>query len=132
MKKVIGTNYLQNLYYHLKSRPQWDNILEERKKTSIKNIDGGFVIIGDKKALLKICRGVFFEVEKHEYLTNLQNVALASDAFFPFRDNIDHCSKRGVSCIVQPGGSVADPKIIEAGNEYNIIMCLSGVRVFTH
>ena len=52
-----------NLSYHLKSRPQWDNILEERKKTSIKNIDGGFVIIGDKKALLKICRGVFFEVE---------------------------------------------------------------------
>ena len=72
------------------------------------------------------------EVEKQEYLTKLQNVALASDAFFPFRDNIDHCSKRGVSCIVQPGGSVADPKIIEACNEYNITMCLSGVRVFTH
>ena len=72
------------------------------------------------------------EVEKHDFLSNLQNVALASDAFFPFRDNIDHCSKRGVSCIVQPGGSVADPKIIEACNEYNITMCLSGVRVFTH
>ena len=72
------------------------------------------------------------EIEKQEYLSNLQNVALASDAFFPFRDNIDHCSKRGVSCIVQPGGSVADPKIIEACNEYNITMCLSGVRVFTH
>ena len=72
------------------------------------------------------------KIEKQEYLSNLQNVALASDAFFPFRDNIDHCSKRGVSCIVQPGGSVADPKIIEACNEYNITMCLSGVRVFTH
>jgi phosphoribosylaminoimidazolecarboxamide formyltransferase/IMP cyclohydrolase len=72
------------------------------------------------------------EEEKRDYLSTLQNVALASDAFFPFRDNIDHCSKRGVSCIVQPGGSIADPQIIEACNEYNITMCLSGVRVFTH
>ena len=72
------------------------------------------------------------EEEKRDYLSTLQNVALASDAFFPFRDNIDHCSKRGVSCIVQPGGSIADPQIIEACDEYNITMAFSGTRVFTH
>ena len=70
--------------------------------------------------------------EKQEYLSKIRGVALASDAFFPFRDNIDHCSKRGVSCIIQPGGSIADKKIIEACNEYNITMAFSGIRVFTH
>ena len=52
-----------NLSYHLKSRPKWDNILEEKKTISLNNIDGGFVIIGDVKPLKKICSGVFFEVE---------------------------------------------------------------------
>jgi len=73
--------------------------------------------------------------EKNEYLRQTykqRGVALASDAFFPFRDNIDHCSKYGVNCIIQPGGSIADEKIIEACNEYDIAMAFSGVRVFTH
>ena len=62
----------------------------------------------------------------------LKGVAMASDAFFPFRDNIDHASKYGVSCIIQPGGSVADEGVINACNEYGMVMCMSGVRVFTH
>ena len=49
--------------YHLKSRPKWDNLLENKKTISLKNIEGGFVIIGDKETLSQICRGIFFEVE---------------------------------------------------------------------
>ena len=59
-------------------------------------------------------------------------LSLASDAFFPFRDNIDKCSQFGVKYILQPGGSVADDGIIEACNDYGILMCMSGIRVFTH
>lgn len=69
--------------------------------------------------------------EEREFMKMLQ-VSLASDAFFPFRDNIDKCSQFGVKYILQPGGSVADKGIIEACNDYGIAMCMSGVRVFTH
>ena len=52
-----------NLSYHLKSRPKWDNILEAKKITPLKGIEGGFVLIGNADILLKICSGVFFKVE---------------------------------------------------------------------
>jgi len=52
-----------NLSYHLKSRPKWDNILEVGKNISIKNPEGGFILIGNADILLKVCSGIFFEVE---------------------------------------------------------------------
>ena len=69
--------------------------------------------------------------EEKIYMAPLQ-LSLASDAFFPFRDNIDKCAQNGVKYIIQPGGSVADKDIIEACDEYDIAMYLSGVRIFTH
>jgi phosphoribosylaminoimidazolecarboxamide formyltransferase/IMP cyclohydrolase len=72
------------------------------------------------------------ELEKKIHLSHLTGVSMASDAFFPFRDNIDHASKVGVSYIIQPGGSVADQQVIEACNQYGMAMAFSGVRVFTH
>ena len=70
--------------------------------------------------------------EKESYLNTITNVSMASDAFFPFRDNIDSASKFGVKYIVQPGGSMADESIINACNEYNILMSFSGHRMFYH
>jgi phosphoribosylaminoimidazolecarboxamide formyltransferase/IMP cyclohydrolase len=70
--------------------------------------------------------------DKQEFLKTFNGVAMASDAFFPFRDNIDHASKHGVKYIVQPGGSIADEGVITACNNYDMVMCMSGVRVFTH
>tara|TARA_Y100000590_G_scaffold386536_1_gene459420 strand:- start:2636 stop:4021 length:1386 start_codon:yes stop_codon:yes gene_type:complete len=55
--------YGGNLIYHLKPRPKWDNILEDDKTVDLKGIDGGFVLIGEADTLLKICRGVYFELE---------------------------------------------------------------------
>ena len=52
-----------NLSYHLKSRPIWDNILQGSSNVSLENIDGGFVLIGNSNILIKICNGVFFEIE---------------------------------------------------------------------
>ncbi|HMS39649.1 MAG TPA: bifunctional phosphoribosylaminoimidazolecarboxamide formyltransferase/IMP cyclohydrolase [Pyrinomonadaceae bacterium] len=62
----------------------------------------------------------------------LQNSVLASDAFFPFRDNIDEAAKFGISAIIQPGGSVKDNEVIEAANEHNLAMVFTGARHFKH
>ncbi|GMH94351.1 hypothetical protein TrST_g2694 [Triparma strigata] len=69
---------------------------------------------------------------KAAYMDALNGVILSSDAFFPFRDGIDHASKVGVSFVVQPGGSVADASIIECCDEYGMGMCMTGVRLFHH
>ena len=68
--------------------------------------------------------------EKDAFL--ITGVSLASDAFFPFRDNIDHASKFGVSYVMQPGGSLADTQVIKACNDYKMSMVLTGKRMFTH
>jgi len=62
----------------------------------------------------------------------LQNSVLASDAFFPFRDNVDEAAKFGISAIIQPGGSVKDEEVIEAANEHNLAMVFTGARHFKH
>ena len=63
--KLVGGDewYGGNLSYHLKSRPKWDNILDTEKTISFKDIEGGFVLIGDADILAKVCSGVFFKIE---------------------------------------------------------------------
>lgn len=63
---------------------------------------------------------------------NLKGSVLASDAFFPFRDNVDEAAKYGVSAIIQPGGSVKDDESIAAANEHEIAMVFTGIRHFKH
>lgn len=62
----------------------------------------------------------------------LKGAAMASDAFFPFRDNIDEAAKFGISAIIQPGGSVRDEEVIQACNEHGLAMGLTGIRHFNH
>ncbi|MGI9035983.1 MAG: bifunctional phosphoribosylaminoimidazolecarboxamide formyltransferase/IMP cyclohydrolase [Pyrinomonadaceae bacterium] len=62
----------------------------------------------------------------------LENSVLASDAFFPFRDNIDEAAKFGISAVIQPGGSVKDEEVIKACDEHNLAMVLTGIRHFKH
>jgi len=70
--------------------------------------------------------------EKDEWLAGLAGVALASDAFFPFRDSIDRASQSGVRYVAQPGGSVGDESVIQACDEYGMVMAFTGVRLFHH
>mmetsp|Transcript_25056 Transcript_25056/g.41069 ORF Transcript_25056/g.41069 Transcript_25056/m.41069 type:complete len:343 (-) Transcript_25056:653-1681(-) len=72
------------------------------------------------------------EQEKAQFLSNSKGISISSDAFFPFRDSIDHASKLGVSYVAQPGGSVQDEQVTEACNEYGMAMCFTGVRLFHH
>jgi phosphoribosylaminoimidazolecarboxamide formyltransferase/IMP cyclohydrolase len=61
-----------------------------------------------------------------------KGAAMASDAFFPFRDNIDEAAKFGIAAIIQPGGSVRDEEVIQACNEFGLTMALTGIRHFNH
>ncbi len=70
--------------------------------------------------------------DKGKWLEGLKNVALGSDAFFPFRDNIDRAYRSGVKYIAQPGGSLRDDIVITACNEYKMVMAMTGVRLFHH
>jgi AICAR transformylase/IMP cyclohydrolase PurH len=69
---------------------------------------------------------------KRAYLATRKGVSLGSDAFFPFRDNVDRAQASGVSYIVQPGGSVRDDVVIQACDEYGMVMCFTGTRLFHH
>ncbi len=62
----------------------------------------------------------------------VEGSVLASDAFFPFRDNIDEAANHGIEAIIQPGGSVNDDEVIEACNEHDISMAFTGTRCFKH
>lgn len=75
---------------------------------------------------------VFTREEKRAWLDKLTDVALGSDAFFPFGDNIERAHKSGVKYIAQPGGSIRDDNVIETCNKYNIAMCFTGIRLFHH
>ncbi|MFP4661634.1 MAG: phosphoribosylaminoimidazolecarboxamide formyltransferase [Halanaerobiales bacterium] len=70
--------------------------------------------------------------EKEDWLSGLKGVSLCSDAFFPFRDNIDRAYKSGVKYVVQPGGSIRDDVVIEACNDYDMTMACTGIRLFHH
>jgi phosphoribosylaminoimidazolecarboxamide formyltransferase/IMP cyclohydrolase len=63
---------------------------------------------------------------------SLKGSVMASEAFFPFRDNVDLAKKIGVSAIIQPGGSINDEKIIKVANQHKLSMCFSHTRVFKH
>ena len=70
--------------------------------------------------------------EQRAYLDTISGVALGSDAFFPFDDNIERAKKSGVSFIAQPGGSIRDDVVIECCNKYGIAMAFTGMRLFHH
>ena len=70
--------------------------------------------------------------EKRRWLDTNTNVALGSDAFFPFGDNIERAHKSGVAYVAEPGGSIRDDNVIEVCDKYNIAMAFTGIRLFHH
>ena len=75
---------------------------------------------------------VFTREEKQDWIKQQSNVALGSDAFFPFGDNIERAYKSGVKYVVQPGGSIRDDHVIDTCDKYDIVMVCNGVRLFHH
>ncbi len=74
----------------------------------------------------------FTQDEMREYLDSIKGVALGSDAFFPFADNIDRAAMSGVSYIAEPGGSIRDDLVIECCDKHGIAMAFTGMRLFHH
>ena len=74
----------------------------------------------------------FTREEKDAYLATVSGVTVGSDAFFPFKDNIDRAAKSGVSYIAEPGGSIRDDLVIEAADKYGMVMAFTGMRLFHH
>ena len=74
----------------------------------------------------------FTKEEQKAYLSTITGVALGSDAFFPFGDNIERARRSGVSYVAQPGGSVRDDNVIEVCDKYNMVMAFTGMRLFHH
>ena len=70
--------------------------------------------------------------EKRAWLNQQTGVALGSDAFFPFGDNIERAHRSGVTYVAQPGGSIRDDNVIDACNLYNMVMCFTHMRLFHH
>ena len=80
----------------------------------------------------KVKPEVFTREEKRAWLDQMTDVALGSDAFFPFGDNIERANKSGVKYIAQPGGSVRDDNVIATCNKYQMAMAFTGIRLFHH
>lgn len=87
---------------------------------------------GEWEKIFKEKPPVFTKEEKRAWLDTLTDVALGSDAFFPFGDNIERAHRSGVAYIAQPGGSIRDDNVIETCNKYSIAMCFTGIRLFHH
>lgn len=84
------------------------------------------------QTIFKVKPAVFTREEKKAWLAKNTDVALGSDAFFPFGDNVERAHKSGVKYIAQPGGSVRDDNVIDTCNKYDMVMSFTGIRLFHH
>ncbi len=120
--RVLGLQFKEGI-----SRPERDNAVDQYLEDHLSPAEQY-----SWQQNFSVAPESFSREEKREWLSLLTSVSLASDAFFPFRDNIDRAQQSGVKFIVQPGGSVRDDAVIEACNEYGMVMAFSGVRLFHH
>ncbi|MDY3030396.1 MAG: phosphoribosylaminoimidazolecarboxamide formyltransferase [Clostridia bacterium] len=87
---------------------------------------------GAWEKIFKVKPEVFTKEQQRAWLDKNTDVALGSDAFFPFGDNIERAKKSGVTVIAQPGGSIRDDNVIDTCNKYNMAMAFTGIRLFHH
>ena len=107
---------------------------QDRINARVRYIEGDITKVerGDWEAKFESVPEPLTQEEKTAFMNNLTGVSLSSDAFFPFRDNIDHASKYGVKYVTQPGGSRMDDAVTAACDEYGMVQCHHGVRLFHH
>ena len=121
--KVLNLPFLDTV-----KRPDRDNAID----VYISDDSEDLLAEGEWQKIFKTKPEVFTKEEKRAYLDTIKGVALGSDAFFPFGDNIIRAAKSGVSYVVQPGGSIRDDNVIEECNKRGIAMAMTGMRLFHH
>lgn len=103
----------------------------------VQHVKSNAIVLAQGKRTVGIGGGLPSRVDAAELAINkaageTTNAAMASDAFFPFADSIDHAARAGVTCVVQPGGSIRDNQVIEAADYYDMAMIFTGSRHFRH
>ena len=121
--KVLGLEFLPDI-----RRADRDNAIDVYISDEYEDVlaDGAWQKIFAKRP------EPFTRAEQKEWLSKNTGVALGSDAFFPFGDNIERAHKSGVAYIAQPGGSIRDDNVIETCNKYSLTMVFTGIRLFHH
>ena len=122
-EKVLGLQFADGL-----SRADRDNAIDVYMSDEYEDV----LAEGVWQTKFKVKPEVFTREEQKDWLKQLTGVALGSDAFFPFGDNIERAHKTGVKYIAQPGGSVRDDHVIETCNKHGITMAFTGIRLFHH
>jgi len=120
--KVLGLPFKSAI-----GRPERDNVIDQYLSE-----DDCDELLANWESVFETKPEKFTKEEKAAYLSTLKGVALASDAFFPFGDNIERAKKSGVDYIAEPGGSVRDDLVIECCDKYGITMAFTGMRLFHH
>jgi phosphoribosylaminoimidazolecarboxamide formyltransferase / IMP cyclohydrolase len=120
--KVLNLPFRPNL-----RRPERDNAVVQYLRSDLTPVEAQiwsqvFTEIPDRLS----------NIEKEQWLANLEGICLGSDGYIPFRDNIDVAHSIGVKYIIQPGGSLRDEDVISACDEYGMSMVFSGIRLFHH
>ena len=109
-------------------RPDRDNAIDVYISDEYMDLLGG----DDWKRVFTEKPPIFTKEEKQAWLAKVKGVALGSDAFFPFGDNIERAHKSGVEFVAQSGGSIRDDNVIETCDKYNMAMAFVGIRLFHH
>lgn len=122
-ERVLGLPFREDV-----KRPERDNAIDIYLSQDTNDV----LADGNWERLFTVKPQPFSKEEQREYLAKIKGVCLASDAFFPFGDNIERAAKSGVSYIAQPGGSMRDENVIETCNKYHMTMAMTGIRLFHH
>ena len=122
-ERVLGLPFREDV-----KRPERDNAIDIYLSPDTDDV----LADGNWERLFTVKPQPFSKEEQREYLAKIKGVCLASDAFFPFGDNIERAAKSGVSYIAQPGGSMRDENVIETCNKYHMTMAMTGIRLFHH
>ena len=89
-------------------------------------------ILADWQRLFRLRPEPLSAGERRDWLSKIEGVALGSDGFFPFGDNIERARRSGVGYVAEPGGSIRDDQVIETADKYGIVMAFTGLRLFHH
>ena len=122
-EKVLNLPFLPTL-----GRPDRDNVIDGYINQNEEDVCAD----GNWQKYFTSQPAPFTKEEQNAYLATVSGVALGSDAFFPFSDNIERAKKSGVSYIAEPGGSIRDDVVIDCCNKYGIAMAFTGMRLFHH
>ena len=121
--KVLGLPFLDSV-----KRPDRDNAIDIYISDDYEDV----LADGVWQTLFSVKPEPLTREEKKAYLATISGVAVGSDAFFPFGDNIERAAKSGVSYVAQPGGSIRDDNVIETCDKYNMVMAFTHARLFHH